>query len=90
MPDVRRVSQRGRNVPYWQGAGSFGFSEGLIPMFGGFLGGMVLHDLFTPDVAVADSGDWGNDGGWHDGGWGGGDFGGGDFGGGDFGGGGDF
>jgi hypothetical protein len=84
MPDVRRVNQRGMAVPYWQGAGSFGFGgAGLFPMFGGFLGGMVMHDLFTPDVVVHDQGGFG------DGGWGGGDFGG-DFGGGDFGGGGDF
>lgn len=93
MPDVRRVNQRGRDVPYWQGAGAFGFGgPSLFPMFGGFLGGMVLHDLFTPDV-VPDQGGWGDGGGgWGDGGgdWGGGDFGGGDFGGGDFGGGGDF
>jgi hypothetical protein len=88
MPDVRRVHQRGMDVPYWQGAGSFGFGgAGLFPMFGGFLGGMVLHDLFTPDATVVDH----DPGGWGDGGWGGGgDFGGGDFGGGDFGGGGDF
>ena len=86
MPDVRRVSQRGRDVPYWQGAGSFGFGGGLFPMFGGFLGGMVLHDLFTPDVIDHGQGGWGDGG---DGGWGGGDFDGGDFGG-DFGGGGDF
>jgi uncharacterized membrane protein YgcG len=86
MPDVRRVYQRGRDVPYWQGAGAFGFGgPGLFPMFGGFLGGMVMHDLFTPDVVVHDQGGFG-DGGWGDGG---GDFGG-DFGGGDFGGGGDF
>jgi hypothetical protein len=84
MPDVRRVSQRGMAVPYWQGAGSFGFGGGLFPMFGGFLGGMVLHDLFTPDVIDHDQGGWGDGG---DGGWGGGDFDGGDFGG-DFGGGG--
>jgi hypothetical protein len=95
LPDVRRVYQRGLQVPYWQGAGSLGFGGGLFPMFGGFLGGMVLHDLFTPDVTVVehDSGGWGDAGGWggsDDGGWGGGDFGGGDFGGGDFGGGGDF
>ncbi len=82
MPDVRRVSQRGMAIPYWQGAGAFGFGgPSLFPMFGGFLGGMVLHDLFTPDVVVHDQGGWGD---------GGGDFGGGDFGGGDFGGGGDF
>ena len=82
MPDVRRVSQRGMAVPYWQGAGAFGFGgPSLFPMFGGFLGGMVLHDLFTPDVVVHDQGGWGD---------GGGDWGGGDFGGGDFGGGGDF
>jgi hypothetical protein len=80
MPDVRRVYQRGMPVPYWQGAGALGFGGGLFPMFGGFLGGMVLHDLFTPDVAVADHGDTGGD-------WGGGDFGGGDWGGGDVGGG---
>ena len=88
MPDVRRVNQRGRDVPYWQGAGAFGFGgPSLFPMFGGFLGGMVLHDLFTPDV-VPDQGGWGDGGGgWGDGG---GDWGGGDFGGGDFGGGGDF
>ncbi|HEU5448016.1 MAG TPA: hypothetical protein VFW57_03300 [Acidimicrobiia bacterium] len=88
MPDVRRVNQRGRDVPYWQGAGAFGFGgPSLFPMFGGFLGGMVLHDLFTPDV-VHDQGGWdGGGGGWGDGG---GDWGGGDFGGGDFGGGGDF
>ena len=79
MPDVRRVYQRGMAVPYWQGAGSLGFGGGLFPMFGGFLGGMVLHDLFAPDVTVIDD----------QGGWGGGDFDGGDFGG-DFGGGGDF
>jgi hypothetical protein len=89
MPDVRRVYQRGMAVPYWQGAGSAGFGGGLFPMFGGFLGGMVLHDLFTPDVNViedqgdfgdsGDGGDWGDGG---DGGWGGGDFDGGDFGGG--------
>ncbi|MGH9012102.1 MAG: hypothetical protein ACRDYF_19985, partial [Acidimicrobiia bacterium] len=85
MPDVRRVYQRGRAVPYWQGAGSFGFGGGLFPMFGGFLGGMVLHDLFTPDVIVHDQGGFGDGGGWGDG-----DFDGGDFGGGDFGGGGDF
>ncbi len=86
MPDVRRVSQRGMAVPYWQGAGAFGFGgPSLFPMFGGFLGGMVLHDLFTPDV-VHDPGGWGDGGG----DWGGGDWGGGDFGGGDFGGGGDF
>jgi hypothetical protein len=90
MPDVRRVSQRGMAVPYWQGAGAFGFGgPSLFPMFGGFLGGMVLHDLFTPDV-VHDPGGWGDGGGWGGGDWGGGDFGGGDFGGGDFGGGGDF
>ena len=89
MPDVRRVSQRGMAVPYWQGAGAFGFGgPSLFPMFGGFLGGMVLHDLFTPDV-IHDQGGWG-DGGWGGGDWGGGDWGGGDFGGGDFGGGGDF
>lgn len=89
MPDVRRVSQRGMAVPYWQGAGAFGFGgPSLFPMFGGFLGGMVLHDLFTPDVVVHDQGGWGDGGGgWGDGG---GDWGGGDFGGGDFGGGGDF
>jgi hypothetical protein len=89
MPDVRRVSQRGMAVPYWQGAGAFGFGgPSLFPMFGGFLGGMVLHDLFTPDVVVGDQGGWGDGGGgWGDGG---GDWGGGDFGGGDFGGGGDF
>jgi hypothetical protein len=86
MPDVRRVSRRGMAVPYWQGAGAFGFGGPslLFPMFGGFLGGMVLHDLFTPDVAFGqDQGDFG-DGGWGDGGFDGGDFGG------DFGGGGDF
>jgi hypothetical protein len=83
MPDVRRVRQRGAAVPYWQGAGAFGFGgPSLFPMFGGFLGGMVLHDLFTPDVVVHDQGGWGDGGGWF------GDFG--DFGGGDFGGGGDF
>jgi hypothetical protein len=89
MPDVRRVSQRGIAVPYWQGAGAFGFGgPSLFPMFGGFLGGMVLHDLFTPDAGVHDQGGWGDGGGgWGDGG---GDWGGGDFGGGDFGGGGDF
>jgi hypothetical protein len=89
MPDVRRVSQRGMAVPYWQGAGAFGFGgPSLFPMFGGFLGGMVLHDLFTPDAGVHDQGGWGDGGGgWGDGG---GDWGGGDFGGGDFGGGGDF
>jgi hypothetical protein len=88
MPDVRRVYQRGMAVPYWQGAGSLGFGGGLFPMFGGFLGGMVLHDLFTPDVTVIDDqGGFGD--GDDDGGWGGGDFDGGDFGG-DFGGGGDF
>ena len=87
MPDIRRVYQRGMAVPYWQGAGAFGFGgPGLFPMFGGFLGGMVLHDLFTPDAVVHDQGGWG-DSGWGDGG---GDWGGGDFGGGDFGGGGDF
>ena len=92
MPDVRRVSQRGTAVPYWQGAGSFGFGGGLFPMFGGFLGGMVLHDLFTPDAVVHDQGGFGDGdgGGWGGGDFGGGDFGGGDFGGGDFGGGGDF
>jgi hypothetical protein len=93
MPDVRRVYQRGMAVPYWQGAGSLGFGGGLFPMFGGFLGGMVLHDLFTPDVTVIDDrGGFGDDGDWDggDGGWGGGDFDGGDFDGGDFGGGGDF
>jgi hypothetical protein len=63
LPDVRRVNQRGRAVPYWQGAGSFGFGGGLFPMFGGFLGGMVLHDLFTPDVTAIghDQGDFGGD-----------------------------
>ncbi|MDX6410063.1 MAG: hypothetical protein QOE13_3134 [Gaiellaceae bacterium] len=98
MPDVRRVRRLGQEVPYWQGAGMMGFGGGgLFPMFGGFLGGMVLHDLFTPDVSFADTGDvgggWGDSGGgdWGGGGdFGGGDFGGGDFGGGDFGGGGDF
>ncbi|HEV3363660.1 MAG TPA: hypothetical protein VG795_05865 [Acidimicrobiia bacterium] len=95
MPDVRRVYQHGAAVPYWQGAGAFGFGgPSLFPMFGGFLGGMVLHDLFTPDVTPVDhggsGGDWGGgDWGGGDGGWGGGDFGGGDFGG-DIGGGGDF
>ena len=95
-PDARRPARppRGMAVPYWQGAGSFGFGGGLFPMFGGFLGAMVLHDLFTPDAAFADHdqggfGD-GGDGGWGGGDFGGGDFGGGDFGGGDFGGGGDF
>jgi hypothetical protein len=93
MPDPRRVYQRGMAVPYWQGLGSMGFGgAGLFPFFGGMLGGMVLHDLFTPDVALADQGGFGGDPG--DGGWGGdfgggGDFDGGDFGG-DFGGGGDF
>ena len=88
MPDVRRVNQRGMAVPYWQGAGAFGFGgPSLFPMFGGFLGGMVLHDLFTPDVVGHDGGFDG--GGFDGGGFGGGDFGGGDFGG-DFGGGGDF
>ena len=90
MPDVRRVYQRGMAVPYWQGAGALGFGGGLFPMFGGFLGGMVLHDLFTPDVTVIDGdhGGFGDGGGDFGGGdWGGGDFGGGDFGGGDFGGG---
>jgi hypothetical protein len=93
MPDPRRVYQRGMAVPYWQGLGSMGFGGGgLFPFFGGMLGGMVLHDLFTPDVALADHGGFGGDPG--DGGWGGdfgggGDFDGGDFGG-DFGGGGDF
>jgi hypothetical protein len=90
VPDVRRVYQHGAAVPYWQGAGAFGFGgPSLFPMFGGFLGGMVLHDLFTPDVASIDHGGFGGDWGGGDGGWGGGDFGGGDFGG-DFGGGGDF
>jgi hypothetical protein len=90
MPDVRRVNQRGMAVPYWQGAGAFGFGgPSLFPMFGGFLGGMVLHDLFTPDVSVHDQAGFG-DGGFDGGDFGGGDFGGGDFGGGDFGGGGDF
>lgn len=93
MPDPRRVYQRGMPVPYWQGLGSMGFGGGgLFPFFGGMLGGMVLHDLFTPDVSAVDHGGWGGDSG--DGGWGGdfgggGDFDGGDFGG-DFGGGGDF
>jgi hypothetical protein len=104
LPDVRRVYQRGRAVPYWQGAGSLGFGGGLFPMFGGMLGGMVLHDMLTPDVTVIDDRYDGNDvghgddGGFFGGGdiggdgdWGGGDFGGGgDFDGGDFGGGGDF
>lgn len=90
MPDVRRVRQRGAAVPYWQGAGAFGFGgPSLFPMFGGFLGGMVLHDLFTPDI-VHDQGGWGDGGGWFGDFGGGGDWGGGDFGGGDFGGGGDF
>ena len=92
MPEPRRVRQHGVDVPYWQGAGSLGFGGGLFPLFGGFLGGMVLHDLFTPDAAhAADLGEAGGDSGWFGGGdFGGGDFGGGDFGGGDFGGGGDF
>jgi hypothetical protein len=91
MPEPRRVRRGGVDVPYWQGAGSMGFGGGsLFPLFGGFLGGMVLHDLFSPDPAHA--GDFGgSDGDWQGGDWGGGgDFGGGDFGGGDFGGGGDF
>lgn len=92
MPEPRRVRRGGVDVPYWQGAGSMGFGGGsLFPLFGGILGGMVLHDLFTPDPAHA--GDFGGfDGGdQHGGDWGGGDWGGGgDFGGGDFGGGGDF
>jgi hypothetical protein len=97
MPEPRRVRRGGVDVPYWQGAGSMGFGGGsLFPLFGGFLGGMILHDLFTPDVAHA--GDLGGFDGGHGGDWGGGgDFGGGgdwggggDFGGGDFGGGGDF
>jgi hypothetical protein len=90
MPEPRRVRRGGVDVPYWQGAGSMGFGGGsLFPLFGGFLGGMILHDLFTPDAAHA--GDFGGFDGGQGGDWGGGgDFGGGDFGGGDFGGGGDF
>lgn len=96
MPEPRRVRRGGVDVPYWQGAGSMGFGGGaLFPLFGGILGGMVLHDLFSPDPAHA--GDFGGfDGDQHGDAWGGDDWGGGDwggggdFGGGDFGGGGDF
>jgi hypothetical protein len=98
MPEPRRVRRGGVDVPYWQGAGSLGFGGGsLFPLFGGFVGGMILHDLFTPDPAHAgdvggfDGGPGDRVGDWGGGDWGGGgDFGGGDFGGGDFGGGGDF
>ena len=87
VPEVRRVSRHGREVPYWEGAGAFGFGGGLFPMFGGMLGGMMLHDLLTPDrifdSADGDGGDSGDSGDFGD--FGGGDFG--DFGGGDFGGG---
>jgi uncharacterized membrane protein YgcG len=94
-PDVRRVPSGGRSVPYWQGAGWD--RGGMMPSFGGFLGGLFLADLLFDDhdrggfagdpSAGWDGGDYGGDSG--DGGdySGGGDFGGGDFGGGDFGGG---
>ena len=93
-PAVRRVPSGGRSVPYWQGAGWGG--GGMMPSFGGFLGGLFLADLFFDDHGGGGFGDHG--GGWDGGDWGGdagdssgGDWGGGgDFGGGDFGGGGDF
>ncbi|MDQ3945070.1 MAG: hypothetical protein M3357_07990, partial [Actinomycetota bacterium] len=88
-PAVRRVPSGGRSVPYWQGAGWGG--GGMMPSFGGFLGGLFLADLlFDSDHGM---GGFAGD---HGGGWDGGDYGGdagdggdssggGDYGGGDWG-----
>jgi hypothetical protein len=97
-PAVRRVPSGGRSVPYWQGAGWGG--GGMMPSFGGFLGGLFLADLLFDDHDAGgfggdhgagwdggDAGDAGDAGDYGGGDFGGGDFGGGDFGGGDFGGG---